>query len=63
MKLSSLADRVLDRLLATTTATAGCAPDPWTRCVVNGVCSGGHEKQNCYFRPDCTVSCSSAGCC
>lgn len=63
MKLfSTLADRALDRLVGKTTAKAGCAPDPWTRCVASGVCSG-HSKQNCYYRPDCTVSCSHVGCC
>ncbi|GAA4903956.1 hypothetical protein LX16_3752 [Stackebrandtia albiflava] len=62
-KAHTLADRALDRMVHGTRAAAGCAPDTWTRCVRNGVCSSGHSKERCSVSGGCTVSCSHIGCC
>jgi|GEM_PF-3196160 len=62
----SFVDRALDRMVGKATAKAGCAPETTYRCVTDtiGLCPNSRSiKQACYFRPDCTWTCSNSGCC
>jgi hypothetical protein len=61
--VNSFADKALNRLVGSTTASAGCPPDSWNRCVVNGVCSSGHSKERCSTNGACVVTCTHIGCC
>lgn len=58
-----LADKALNRLVGTTTASAGCPPDPFYRCVINGVCSSMHSKEYCSTSGSCVTTCRHVGCC
>lgn len=61
--MRNLVDGALDRIVRGKAASASCTPYTYTRCVVSGVCSGGHSRQRCYVAAGCGTVCEHIGCC
>lgn len=57
--INKFADRVLTRLLASSTADAGCAPERFVRYENH---AGMRCWRNCEIRPDCKTYCGGLIC-
>lgn len=64
--VNRLADRLLDRFLHGTEATAQCTPTTFYRCTNNtsSLCNGNwHVNLRCSRFSNCNEQCYASGCC
>ncbi|HIW64294.1 MAG TPA: hypothetical protein H9881_17720 [Candidatus Stackebrandtia excrementipullorum] len=57
--VSSIADRVLSKLIGSSSAKAGCAPEKFVEYVNH---AGMRCWRNCEIRPDCKTYCGGLIC-
>lgn len=62
--VNATTEKVLNRLVGEATANAACPPDPYTKCIISGVCPGLHTKLSCRTPGNCGNDvCTYVGCC